>query len=70
MQQTGIDPAVYAHRPLPPGRPLPWTHILCHHGELFLQEEYRRIQQELEKPEAQDGAPADSPQVESPPEES
>jgi radical SAM family uncharacterized protein len=51
LKQTGIDPAIYVHRPLPPGRPLPWTHILCPHGQQFLQEEFHRMKQELEKPE-------------------
>jgi len=43
FQQVGIDPARYAHRPITPGRPLPWSHIAGPRSEDFLLREQQRM---------------------------
>ena len=48
FEQTGIDPAFYAHRDLPTDRPLPWSHIRCHRGETFALKEYLAMRESLE----------------------
>ncbi len=47
FEQVGIDPARYAHQPISPGSPLPWSHIVCHRGEEFLLREHERMQAAL-----------------------
>jgi len=43
FEQTGIDPAYYAHRAIPLDEPLPWSHIRCPRSEEFLRSEYERM---------------------------
>lgn len=43
FEQTGIDPANYAHHQLPLEAPLPWSHIQCHRNENFLRTEYHKM---------------------------
>ncbi|HUU21158.1 MAG TPA: TIGR03960 family B12-binding radical SAM protein [Phycisphaerae bacterium] len=47
FEQTGIDPAPCAHRELPTGCPLPWSHIKCPRGDEFLANEYHRMTEAL-----------------------
>jgi len=49
FEQTGIDPAYYAHREIPMDQPLPWSHIVCPRSEAFLKAEYQRMQEMLKK---------------------
>jgi radical SAM superfamily enzyme YgiQ (UPF0313 family) len=44
FQQTGIDPAGYAHRPRPLTELLPWDHIDSGRPRAVLEAEYRRMQ--------------------------
>ncbi|MGB2824177.1 MAG: TIGR03960 family B12-binding radical SAM protein [Phycisphaerae bacterium] len=47
FEQTGIDPAAYAHRELPTGARLPWSHIACPRSESFLVSRYQRMMEAL-----------------------
>ena len=47
FEQTGIDPAVHAHREIPLDERLPWSHIRCKHAEQRLREEYERMMDTL-----------------------
>jgi len=47
FDQTGIDPARYAHRELPLDKPLPWSHIAVHRSEDFLRGEYQKMMNAL-----------------------
>ena len=43
FEQTGIDPAVYAHRDLPTGARLPWSHIACPRSQPFLLDQHQKM---------------------------
>ena len=47
FRKAGIDPAFYAHRELPTGHPLPWSHIRCRRGADFALAEYRKMREIL-----------------------
>jgi radical SAM family uncharacterized protein len=47
FEQTGVDPAFYAHRELPTDQPLPWSHIVCARSRDFLLAEHRRLREAL-----------------------
>ncbi|MCD6303821.1 MAG: B12-binding domain-containing radical SAM protein, partial [Planctomycetes bacterium] len=47
FEMAGVDPAAIAHRQLPTGEKLPWSHISCPRSEDFLRAEYRRMAQAL-----------------------
>ncbi|RPI59541.1 MAG: TIGR03960 family B12-binding radical SAM protein, partial [Planctomycetaceae bacterium] len=49
--QTGIDPAIYAHREFPTNQPLPWSHITCFRDETFLEKQYAEMQEVLNEKE-------------------
>ena len=43
FEQTGIDPADYAHRLLPTDAALPWSHIACPRSERYLLAQHERM---------------------------
>jgi len=45
--ETGVDPAAYAHRELPTGARLPWSHVACPRSEGFLLRQHRRMMDAL-----------------------
>jgi radical SAM family uncharacterized protein len=47
FEQTGVDPAFYAHREIPAGETLPWAHIQCKHTTSKLREQYEQMLQTL-----------------------
>jgi len=47
FEQTGIDPAACAHRDLPTGARLPWSHIACPRRESFLASQYERMMEAM-----------------------
>ncbi|MCP4376149.1 MAG: radical SAM protein, partial [bacterium] len=47
FEQTGIDPAFYAHREIPAGETLPWEHIQCKHTTSELRKQYEQMLQTL-----------------------
>jgi len=47
FEQTGIDPAFYAHREIPAGETLPWSHIQCKHTTDKLRTQYEQMRQTL-----------------------
>ncbi|MBL7220920.1 MAG: TIGR03960 family B12-binding radical SAM protein [Phycisphaerae bacterium] len=47
FEQTGIDPAFYAHREIPAGETLPWSHIQCKHTTAKLRQQYEQMMQTL-----------------------
>ncbi len=47
FEDTGIDPAFYAHRELPTDAPLPWSHIRCRREPALLLAEYQRLRDAL-----------------------
>jgi radical SAM family uncharacterized protein len=50
FRQTGVDPAIYAHRELPTDARLPWSHVACPRREPALLREYGRMKQVLAEP--------------------
>ena len=50
FEQTGVDPASYAHRDLPTGARLPWSHIACPRSESYLVSQYQRMMEALGEP--------------------
>jgi radical SAM family uncharacterized protein len=42
FQQTGVDPAEFAHRRFGPDEVLPWSHIRCFRSEQYLRDQYAR----------------------------
>ncbi len=47
FEQTGVDPADYAHRAFDLDEPLPWSHIRCFRSEEYLRDQYARARQIL-----------------------
>ena len=47
FEAAGIDPAFYAHREIPVGQVLPWSHIRCPRTEEFLLAERQRMLEAL-----------------------
>ncbi len=49
FEETGTDPAFYAHREIPPDELTPFSHIRCFRGEDFLRREYEKMREMLEQ---------------------
>lgn len=47
LERAGVSLAAFVHREIPPGSPLPWSHIRSPRGERFLLLEYRRMMDSL-----------------------
>jgi radical SAM family uncharacterized protein len=57
FEETGVDPAFYAHREIPADETLPWAHVQCKHTTARLREQYEDMMQTLAEVEDVDNAP-------------
>ena len=64
FEQTGVDPAAYAHRELPTDARLPWSHVTCPRSPRYLLDQYHQMAETLAQapPDEPPGPVCDPPQ--------